>query len=55
VGDSLQGEKQGKDIVYTRVSNRGQKDDLKNQVEFLKRKEVSEKTETRAEAFIAKI
>jgi predicted site-specific integrase-resolvase len=26
----------GKTVIYTRVSNKGQKDDLKNQVEFLK-------------------
>ena len=29
-------EKTGKTIIYTRVSNRGQRDDLVNQVEFLK-------------------
>lgn len=29
-------ENQGKVVIYTRVSNRGQKDDLINQIEFLK-------------------
>ena len=28
--------KVGKTIIYARVSNRGQKDDLDNQIEFLK-------------------
>jgi len=36
VGNSQAGKNRGKTIIYTRVSNRGQKDDLANQVEFLK-------------------
>lgn len=28
--------KVGKTVIYTRVSNQGQKDDLENQIEFLK-------------------
>lgn len=28
--------KVGKTVIYARVSNRGQKDDLENQIEFLK-------------------
>jgi len=35
-GDSLSGKIKGKTVIYTRVSSRNQKDDLKNQVEFLK-------------------
>lgn len=37
IGDSSNKEEnKGKSVIYTRVSNRGQKDDLINQVEFLK-------------------
>jgi putative resolvase len=36
VGDSPTGRIKGKTVIYTRVSSRNQKDDLKNQVEFLK-------------------
>lgn len=35
-GDSPSGKIRGKSVIYTRVSSRNQKDDLKNQVEFLK-------------------
>ena len=36
IGESLQGKIKGKTIIYTRVSGRGQKDDLVNQVQFLR-------------------
>ena len=35
-GDSPSGKIRGKTVIYTRVSSRNQKDDLKKQVEFLK-------------------
>ena len=35
-GDSPSGKIRGKTVIYTRVSSRNQKDDLKTQVEFLK-------------------
>lgn len=36
MGASLREEIKGKTLIYTRVSNRGQLDDLKNQVTFLR-------------------
>lgn len=36
IGDSHGGKNRGKTVIYTRVSSRNQKDDLTNQVEFLK-------------------
>ncbi|MCK4261047.1 MAG: recombinase family protein, partial [Halanaerobiales bacterium] len=36
IGESFSEETKGKVIIYSRVSSRGQKDDLINQTEFLK-------------------
>ena len=36
IGESLHGKIKGKTVIYTRVSGRGQKDDLVNQVQFLR-------------------
>lgn len=36
IGESLNAKNKGKTIIYARVSNRGQKDDLVNQVDFLR-------------------
>ncbi len=36
IGESPKGDNRGKVIIYARVSNRGQKDDLRNQVQFLR-------------------
>ena len=36
IGESSQGKNRGKTVIYTRVSGRGQKDDLINQVQFLR-------------------
>ena len=36
IGESSEGEISSKSVIYARVSNRGQRDDLRNQVQFLR-------------------